>query len=217
MLKKQDELMKNSTLLSTLSSEEIEHFLKNGLFKMSHYKKNSVVHLEGEPCNQLDIILSGKLVLQRIDESGNLLVVADFYSNDTLGGNLLFSKRPYYPMTLIAHLPSVILQINKELITQLFTENKAFLMSYLEFMSDNATLLGLKIKHYVHRTIRESIVIYLNQESIRQNNTTIQLNMTKKMFSEKIGVQRTSLSRELKKMQDEGLIKFDAKSITLLN
>ena len=36
------------------------------------------------------------------------------------------------------------------------------------------------------------------------------------LLAEKIGVQRTSLSRELAKMREDGLVVFDEKSITLL-
>ena len=40
--------------------------------------------------------------------------------------------------------------------------------------------------------------------------------MTKKVLADKIGVQRTSLSRELSKMKNDGLIDFDSESITIL-
>jgi DNA-binding transcriptional regulator LsrR (DeoR family) len=56
----------------------------------------------------------------------------------------------------------------------------------------------------------------LEYESKRQNTNYIKLNMTKKALAEKIGVQRTSLSRELAKMRKDGLIVFDRTSITLL-
>ena len=87
---------------------------------------------------------------------------------------------------------------------------------YLEFTSDRAFILGDKIKHYINKTIRESIMNYLNYESKIQNSNRIKLNTTKKSLAEKIGVQRTSLSRELAKMRDDGLILFDTDSITLL-
>ncbi|NCB43156.1 MAG: hypothetical protein EOM59_11120 [Clostridia bacterium] len=47
-------------------------------------------------------------------------------------------------------------------------------------------------------------------------NNNIRLEITKKALAEKIGVQRTSLSRELAKMRDEGQINFGAKSIEIL-
>ncbi|MDD4541884.1 MAG: helix-turn-helix domain-containing protein, partial [Eubacteriales bacterium] len=34
--------------------------------------------------------------------------------------------------------------------------------------------------------------------------------------AEQLGVQRTSLSRELAKMRDNGLVEYDARTITLL-
>ena len=135
---------------------------------------------------------------------------------DILGGNLLFSKNPYYPMTILTKLPTDILEIDREALFELFCNNPIFLRTYLELTSDRAFILGDKIKHYINKTIRESIMNYLNYESKKQNSNHIKLNITKKALAERIGVQRTSLSRELAKMRKDGLILFDTDSITLL-
>ena len=68
----------------------------------------------------------------------------------------------------------------------------------------------------MNRTIRECIISYLNYESKKQESSTIKLEITKKALAERIGVQRTSLSRELARMRDEGLIDFDSESIKVL-
>ena len=209
-------LIRKITLLNSLSDKDILTSLKNGKFKIVSYKKNSVIHFDGELCSKLEIILSGKVVVDRIDESGNLLTISEFYSNDILGGNLLFSKNPYYPMTISTQLPTEILEIDREMLFELFCYNPRFLQNYLELISDHAFILGDKIKHYVNKTIRESIMNYLNYESKKQNSNQIKLNITKKALAEKIGIQRTSLSRELAKMREDGLIIFDRDSITLL-
>ena len=57
---------------------------------------------------------------------------------------------------------------------------------------------------------------YLEYESKIQNSNQIKLEITKKELAERIGVQRTSLSRELAKMRNEGLVTFDSNSITIL-
>lgn len=209
-------LMRKITLLNSLSDEVIVTHLKNGAFKIATYKKNSVIHFDGELCSKLEIILSGKVVVDRIDESGNLLTISEFYSDDILGGNLLFSKDPYYPMTISTQMPTEILEIDREILFELFCHNPQFLRAYLELVSDHAFILGNKIKHYVNKTIRESIMNYLHYESKKQNSNRIKLNITKKALAEKIGVQRTSLSRELAKMRKDGLIVFDRDAITLL-
>ena len=210
-------LIRSTTLIKSLSGEDILTNLKSGKFKVTSYKKSSVVHFDGERCSKLEIILSGKVVVDRIGESGNLLTISEFYNDDILGGNLLFSKYPYYPMTVLTQLPTDILEIDRETLFELFCNNPIFLRTYLELTSDRAFILGNKIKHYINKTIRESIMNYLNYESKIQNSNRIKLNTTKKSLAEKIGVQRTSLSRELAKMRDDGLILFDTDSITLLN
>ena len=215
-MKKYLELMRQFDLIKSIKPEEIESYLSEGSCNITEYGKNNIVHFVGEFCSKLEIILSGKVVIERIDESGNLMTIADFYGGDVLGGNLMFSKNPYYPMTVTAKDATFILEINKTRLFQLFSDNHDFLKSYLEYVSDHTVILGDRIKHYVNRTIRESIISYLDYERKKQNSNIIKLSMTKMALAERIGVQRTSLSRELAKMRDDGLIKFDIDSIELL-
>jgi CRP-like cAMP-binding protein len=212
----QKNFLKNSALLNVLLSEEIQSHLNSGQFRIVSYSKDAIIHLENEPCTKLEIILSGRVAIERIDKSGGLLTIAEFVQDDLLGGNLLFSKNAYYPMTVISKQNTVILEINKTTLFSLFCSNPAFLRMYLEYVSDHAFILGDKIKHYVNKTIRESVLSFLNYESKKQGANHIQLNMTKKALADKIGVQRTSLSRELAKMKQDGLISYDAKSITII-
>jgi len=54
-------------------------------------------------------------------------------------------------------------------------------------------------------------------ESYVQKSNIIKIEVTKKDLAEKFGVQRSSLSRELNKMRKDGLIEYDAYSITIVN
>ena len=204
-------------LIKSIDTKEIELLLNDGSFQTFKYVKNNIVHFVGDVCSKLEIILSGEVVIERIDESGNLMTIAEFFSGDILGGNLMFSKNPHYPMTVTAKQPTMILEINKIRLFQLFSDNHDFLMSYLEYVSDHTVILGDRIKHYVNRTIRESIISYLEYEIKKQKKNVVKLSITKKALAEKIGVQRTSLSRELAKMRADGLILFDMNSIELLS
>ena len=155
-------------------------------------------------------------MVNRIDEDGNLLNVTEFIRDDLIGGNLIFSKNPYYPMTVEAHTDSELLEIDKKLLFMLLSENVNFLKIFLELISDNAMMLGDKIKHYVSKTIRQSLLSYFDYESKKQNTNIIKLNITKKALAEKIGVSRTSISRELAKMKAEALIDYSKNQIKLL-
>ena len=210
------ELLKQIDLIKSFDANQLDSLLQAKGNKVNSYEKNNIVHFVGTICENLEIILSGEVVIERIDESGKLMSIAEFFDGDILGGNLLFSKNPYYPMTVTARKPTITLAICKEQLFELFASSLDFLKSYLMYISDHSVILGDRIKHYVNRTIRECIISYLDYESKRQETKTIRLVISKKALAERIGVQRTSLSRELAKMRDERLIEFDSDKIKIL-
>jgi CRP-like cAMP-binding protein len=216
MLAKYDSLMTSSTLLKPLTADVLSRLLREGSARITEYNAKTVVHFEGELCSCLDIVLKGRIALERIDASGNVLTVGEFGEDNILGGNLMFSKSPIYALTAITRESTVLMTIDKEAIFAILSKNADFLLTYLEFVSDNATILGEKIKHEIKKPIRDCIIDFLKKESIRQQSKQIRLTVSKKALAERIGVQRTSLSRELARMRKNGMIMFDSKSITVL-
>ncbi|SNS25360.1 cAMP-binding domain of CRP or a regulatory subunit of cAMP-dependent protein kinases [Anaerovirgula multivorans] len=204
-----------SDLFKDLSSEKLLEFFTKNNHKICKYEKNRIIHFESEKCTSWEIILKGKLIIQKIDDKGNVLTVTQFTVGDNLGGNLLFSKIPYYPMNVIAKIDTVVLHINKDLVLRFCQNNQNFLLHFLACISDKTSILTNKIKSITMKSIRESIIDFLNYEYYSQNSLTIKFPMTKKELAEQFGIQRTSLSRELNKMKKDGLITFTPHSITI--
>ncbi len=207
--------MHHSRLLCLLPGDVLQEGLKTGRLHLRTYPRNTLVHVEGDTCDKLEVILSGKAVIERIDENGGLMRVALFETDALLGGNLLFSAQPHYPMTVTAQTALEVLEIPREVLFDLLSHHARFLREYLETVSDHTFLLGDKIRHELRRGIRESLRNWLRQEAHRQHTLTLSLPMSKKELAERIGVQRTSLSRELAKMRQDGLIDFTQTTITI--
>ena len=72
--------------------------------------------------------------IERIDEQGNLMTIAQCHRNEIIGGNLLFSSNPCYPMTLTATRDTVLLTMGKDILFELLSQNVLFLRAYLELM-----------------------------------------------------------------------------------
>ena len=75
-------------------------------------------------------------------------------------------------------------------------------------LTDKLTVISLK-------TVRQRINDYLSHQYQLQKTLVITLGCSKKELAERLGVQRTSLSRELAKMKKAGLLDYDAKTITI--
>lgn len=210
-------ILKLTGLFDDFSTEKLIDLFEKNSYIISQYKKNSIIHFESEICEVLDIVLKGQIIIQKIDQKGNVLTITEFRTSDTIGGNLLFSNHPYYPMSILAKTDVEVLHIKKNLIMQLCQKSESFLISFLSSISDKTAILTNKIKSISMKSIRESIIHFLNIEYYTQKNSEINLNMTKKELAEKLGIQRTSLSRELNKMKKDGLIDYNAHTILINN
>lgn len=205
----------NTDLFKCFSFHELEKLFNKDYYKIKKYTKNSVIYFQNEKCESLDVILDGVITIQKIDSEGDILTISDFMSGNVLGENLLFSRNNTYPMTIITKSDTTILHIKKDMILNLCQNNVCFLNSLLQSLSDKTLILSDKIKSLTLKTIRQCIIEFLLFEYNSQKSTKIKLNMSKKELAEKIGVQRSSLSRELNKMRNDGLIEYDTKYIDI--
>lgn len=206
-----------NTILGVLPPMLLSDYLSKGFFIKHSYNKNEVIHIEGESCSQIEIILQGEIVIERIGLSGDLMTVNHFGKGDIIGANLIFSSTEYYPMTITAKKHTEVITVQKDVLFELCNAYPSFLMQFIKVISDLSVLIGTKMKNRISRTIRQSIITYITKQHRLQGTTTIHLTMSKKSLAEMFGVSRTSLSRELQKMSAEGLIVFDSNSIQILD
>lgn len=204
------------SLFAGFSSDQLSKLLEDRRCLVKNFHQGQIVHLEGDPCPVVEIIISGEIAIERISEDGTLMLVARFGPGDILGGNLVFSSNQSFPMTITCRQNSSIVVLEKDLILTLMLESKPFLLDFLRIISDNTSLLSGKIRQTINRPLRQRIFDYLDSQRKTQGSSTIHLTMTKKELAEHLGVQRTSLSRELRKMKNDDLIDFDSETITIL-
>lgn len=203
----------NINLFKCFNGEELSKVFEQS-FKLKEYSKDSIIYLQNETCKSMDIILDGAIIIQKIDAEGKVLPINDFSKGDIIGENLLFSVENKYPMTISAKSDVKILHVDKKLVLKLCQSNECFLINFLQLLSSKTLFLTNKITSTM-KTLRQSIIEFLIYEYYSQKTNKIKLKMPKKELADKIGVQRTSLSRELNKMRKEALIDFNNKYIII--
>ena len=202
-------------LFQAFSIDELKEFLDSSKCRIREFNKDEIIHFQNETCEFMEIILEGKVLVQNIDEDGNVLTIETFIGGDIIGANLIFSSKSLYPMTVTASRKTTILTMDKELILDTCHRNKQFIAGLLREISDKTFLLTEKINAISRKTIRQCIFDFLRQEQYRQDNKTIKLELSKKEIAERLGIPRSSLSRELNKMRKDGIIEYDAWTITI--
>ena len=209
--------LNNCKLFSKFTDEDIKSLINSGFTYFKTYTKEDLIFSEGEQCKFLSIILDGTIEIQKLDSNGNILVVDTLNKGNVFGENLLFGDRNTYPMSVVSKNNSQVLHINKEYIYTLCSTKESFLKELLRILSNKALNLSSKLKQVTMKSIRKMISSYLLERYEIEKTKTIKLEFSRKDWADKLGVQRPSLSRELMKMRDAGLIDFSKDTIIIKN
>ncbi|GIM29026.1 cAMP-binding protein [Clostridium polyendosporum] len=204
-------------LFTHFTEENLKSIINNKCTYLKKYSSNDVIFIEEEPCQYLSVIISGTVEIQKFDSNGNILIVSTLEEGNVFGENLLFGDRHFYPMSVVCKSSSFVLHISKDYVYTLCETDHIFMRQMLRILSNKAMVLSSKLKQVSMRSLRQMICHFITAKYKETGENIIDLNMSKKEWAEKLGVQRPSLSRELIKMKDDGLIDYDRKTITILD
>ena len=191
-------------LLNVLSKKEHQ------MVKGYQIAKGNVVYHEGDVCESIGIVISGKIEIVSYSFEGKELLINSLKPGEIFGNNLLFSSSPIYRGDVVAKEKSVVAFINKENLIYLLQNNAEFLDLYLKAQSDKATALTARIQLLSFPNAEERLFYYASK-----NNGVITFkNVT--TLAATIGVQRETLSRLLTNLIERHLIKKEKGRITVL-
>lgn len=191
-------------LLQVLNKKE--HKLVNGY----QVTKNSVINHEGDLCENIGVIISGKVDVVSYSFQGKEMVLNSLKAGDIFGNNLIFSSEPIYRGDVIAKEKCVIAFINKENLLFLLQNNQEFLQLYLKAQSDFGKSLNARIQLLSFTNAEERLVYYAS----KNDNVIVFKNVT--ALATQIGIQRETLSRLLTSLVKRHLIKKEKGKITFL-
>ena len=191
-------------LLNVLSKKEHQ------LVKGYQIAKGNIIFHEGDACESIGVIISGKVDIVSYSFQGREMLINSLKAGEIFGNNLIFSSSPIYKGDVIAKEKAVIAFINKEDLVTLLQNNKDFLELYLQAQSDKAKLLTARIQLLSFPNAEERLFYYAskNHNVIEYKNVTT--------LAATIGVQRETLSRLLTSLIERHLIKKEKGKITVL-
>ena len=190
-------------LLNVLSKKEHQ------MVKGYQIAKGNIIFHEGDNCESIGIIISGKIDIVSYSYEGKELLINSLKSGEIFGNNLLFSSSPIYKGDVIAKEKSVIAFINRENLIYLLQNNKEFLELYLQAQSDKAKLLTARIQLLTFPNVEERLFYYAS----KRNNVIEFKNVT--TLAATLGVQRETLSRLLMTLVKRHLIIKEKGKITV--
>ncbi|MCT4595189.1 MAG: Crp/Fnr family transcriptional regulator [Anaeromicrobium sp.] len=208
-------ILNKCMLFKNVHEEEIEKIIRKINYKIGEYAKDSVVAFEEDDCSLLGIIIDGTIEIRKIYSSGKNVTLTQLKKSHIFGEAIMFSNFNQYPATVISVARSKIIFIPKEEIVKICSQNEIILKNFMNLLSNKILMLNKKVKELSLDTLREKICFYLFEEHKKQKSLKIKLSMSREGLAKYMGVQRPSLSREMIKLRDEGIIDFDRSTVTI--
>lgn len=202
-----------TNLFAAIPESEIEKILTTIQVNESSFPKGKILALQDEPCNRLIILLKGSVKAEMMDPSGKIVKVEDIEAPSPLAPLFLFGKESRFPVQVTAREDVSTLIIPKGSVLKMLRMNEQLLQNFLDISAFYASALSRKLHLMSFRTIRQKIIIYLLNLPAKGSNS-VELDRTQHALAEYFGVSRPALARELRNMQDDGLIRIDKKLIS---
>lgn len=204
-------------LFSGLSAEEVR--LLAARFVRRHFSAGELLFSEGDPCRGLYIIDSGKLRIFKSSVAGREQVLAIEGPGSSVAELPVFDGGPY-PASVSAVEDSQILFISRP-------DLRAFCLEHPEVALKMLAVVGARLRRLVgiieelsFTTIRQRLIAMLVKLAQSEGKKTdrgieFQLPSTHQELASQLGTVRELISRNLMRLQAEGLLDVDARHIVV--
>ena len=204
--------IKNTILFRGMSEKEISDALEGLRAVTKKYKKGATILHAGSVTKRMGLVLEGSVTIENNDVWGNRTIFSHVGKNqffaETYG---LLANEPML-VDVVANEDCNILFLSISSLGRGFPDQESWtakIMSNLLIISTqkNLTLSG-RIFHTAPKTIRGRVMSYLNSVSIQKGMTEFDIPFDRQQMADYLNLDRTALSKELRKMKDDGLIDF---------
>lgn len=211
-----DSLLK-CVLFKGMNGEEIEEVLKNIIVQLKDYSAGDIIAIEGNSCDVVGVILEGNIEIHKSFSSGKLVTINHFQMGNIFGEALVFSGSHTYPATIISSDSSKVMFIARNDIVKLMTLDTRVLNNFVGVLSNRILMLNQRITNLSLDTLRKKITNMLLVEYKKQKSNYLTIPYSRKKMAEMLNIPRPSLSRELVKMKEDGMIDFYKNDIKILD
>ncbi len=192
---------------------------QHALLRESSYEKNAVIFHTGQMTEEIGVVVNGCIHIENIDLLGNKSILSDISAGQVFAETYAFCEEPLM-VDVVAAADSTILFLNvkKMLLPQYNSYHWQTTMRnnlLISAMHKNL-ILSQRIFCTTSKTIRGRILTYLSAQALKQNNArSFEIPFDRQQLADYLNVDRSALSKELGKMQEEGIITFRKNFFTI--
>ena len=208
-------------LFRGMSAQELSALLDCLDFRVRKFGRNETVNTAGDPFEGLGVILTGQADVIKENSTGDRMIMTILKPGDIFGEMAAFSGVGKWPATVVAHTDCSVMYVPPDKLTgqceKACAGHRRLVINMLGILSWKALTLSKKLEYLSVRSVRGRIAKFLLEQYKNYGQTTFLIPMNRNEMADFLNITRPSLSREMSRMKDDGILDFHRSSVRIMD
>ena len=205
-------VLRTSGIFSGISEEETEKMLHCLEVRPETFQKDEYILRAGDRVEAFGVVITGKVMIIQEDFWGNRNILAAVGAGHCFAETFACSPGAVLNVSVIAETNVQVLFLNvKRILTtcpSTCSHHSRMIRNLLSELAEKNQRLNEKITHLGQRSRRAKILSYLSAEAQRHGSAEFDIAFSRQQLADYLSVDRSGLSMELSRMQEEGLLEY---------
>lgn len=189
-------------------------------FTLHHYKKNEIIHYEGESPTHMMCLLQGKIKVYKEGVGGRNQIIRMRKPVEYFGFRAYFAGEDYVN-SAAAFEPSLICLIPMSAITELVKQNNELAMFFIKQLSVDLGVADERTVNLTQKHIRgrlaESLLFLKENYGVEEDDSTLSIYLSREDLANLSNMTTSNAIRTLSQFAAEHLIAIDGRKIKLID
>ena len=202
-------VLEKSTLFSGVPTKELRDDLEAVPHHIQCYDKGETVFHLMEDANRIGVILAGRVQAQKPFPNGSQVNVSVRNPGEMIGPAAVFSKSQKYPCDVVSLEPTTIMMFRRE------QKDLRIMKNFMAELATATYMLQQRLELLSYSGISQKAACFLLIQSRQSGKNVVRIPESVSNWAMVMNVSRSSLHRELKKLEMDGIITYDPPTIEI--
>ena len=213
-------LLRETSLLRLMRDDELDLLMSCFAPRVRRYQKGELLLLAGYETRETGILLEGQILALKNTPDGASVAITQMGPGG-LFGDVLSGSSQRSPVSIMAQTACLALYLPYDKIiqpcAQLHASHLQLLKNLVQTISNKYFALDRRVELLICKSLRTRISLWLLEQAEQAGSDTFAVPLTRAGLAEYLNCDRSALSRELGRMQREGLIETFRGSFKILD
>ena len=209
-----EDLLKNCYLCRDLDRDELAALKAIASFR--RVKKGEMIFFEGDPATGFFVLLQGIVRIYKASPDGKEYTLHRINPGQMFAEAAIF-RGDSFPANGVALQDSAVAFFPRDKFTTLITGSPQISLKMLSALSDFVRQFNRQVEELSLKEVSARLASYFMKISDETGKNVFRLEISKSELARSLGTVSATLSRNLKKMKELGIIKVDGQTITVLD